>query len=353
MIRTAFTTAPKLSKKSVPRQGTRYRGRGVGSSGPGVVGAPPVSTSVIRAGILGVLALGITSSCDRDGPKDTPPASASADAPAVPSSAAASAAPADAAPADAGRGSARSSSCPANMILVEGNFCPAAIQRCLEHHPEYLADKKVSERCMKYEEPSKCVSKQRKPMRFCIDRYEWPNEKGKKPLVLVQWTEAKEHCESIGKRLCDENEWLFACEGEEALPYSYGYTRDENKCLIDRPYRRRKLAFKRYDACMKDARCKEHFDHLDQREPIGSRPECISAFGVYDMNGNANEWVNLPGAKYPNRSGLKGGWWGPVRCRCRPTVKFHKEEDWGYEAGFRCCKDADADDAAANNDASD
>jgi formylglycine-generating enzyme required for sulfatase activity len=66
----------------------------------------------------------------------------------------------------------------------------------------------------------------------------------------------------------------------------------------------------------------------------------VSPFGVYDLNGNINEWVFRPKEKYPNRSGLKGGWWGPVRGRCRPTVGFHKEEDYGYEEGFRCCKDA-------------
>ena len=229
------------------------------------------------------------------------------------------------------------------MVLVEGNFCPAAIQRCLKHHPEYLADKNVSERCMSYDKPSRCLSKERKPMRFCIDRYEWPNKKGEKPLVLVQWLEARKHCESVGKRLCDEEEWLFACEGEEMLPYTYGYDRDEKKCLIDKPYVRREIGLKRYDACQADDECREHFAKLDQRQGAGSFPECVSPFGVYDMNGNANEWVNLPGKKYPNRSGLKGGWWGPVRCRCRPTVKFHKEEDWGYEAGFRCCADAKSD----------
>ena len=61
---------------------------------------------------------------------------------------------------------------------------------------------------------------------------------------------------------------------------------------------------------------------------------------LVDLNGNVNEWVRIPGEKPPNRSGLKGGWWGPVRDRCRPTVRFHKENDYGYEAGFRCCKDA-------------
>jgi sulfatase modifying factor 1 len=63
---------------------------------------------------------------------------------------------------------------------------------------------------------------------------------------------------------------------------------------------------------------------------------------VHDLNGNINEWVFRPKEKPPNRSGLKGGWWGPVRGRCRPTVGFHKEEDYGYEEGFRCCQDAAA-----------
>ena len=241
----------------------------------------------------------------------------------------------------------KSESCPEGMVLVEGKLCPGAVQQCLEHHPEYLRDKSTSERCLEYKSPSKCISKERKTFRFCMDRYEWPNKKGEMPLVLVQWLEAKKHCESVGKRLCDEEEWLFACEGEEMLPYVYGYKRDDKKCQIDRPYVPRKKALKRYEGCQKDPECKERFDKLDQRKPIGSFPECISPEGVYDLNGSVNEWVNIPGKKYPNRSGLKGGWWGPVRCRCRPTVTFHKEEDWGYEAGFRCCKDADADSADA------
>ena len=39
-----------------------------------------------------------------------------------------------------------------------------------------------------------------------------------------------------------------------------------------------------------------------------------------------------------------GAWWGPVRNRCRPMTTFHLEGDYGYEVGFRCCKDAPAGD---------
>ncbi len=263
---------------------------------------------------------------------------------------------ADGAGEDAGQLPGTSEGCPDDMVLVAGNYCPNAEQACLEHHSEYNNDQKkkkkkkdkgeeggkstVSERCLRYKEPSVCLSKERKPMRFCMDRYEYPNKKGELPALLISWTDAKKTCESIGKRLCTEDEFNFGCEGEQMLPYTYGYVRDANKCNIDKEYRKREKKLYRYEKCMQRPACKAHLEKLDQRLPAGSLPECVSPFGVYDLNGNINEWVSLPGEEYPNRSGLKGGWWGPVRGRCRPTVGFHKEDDYGYEEGFRCCKDA-------------
>lgn len=249
----------------------------------------------------------------------------------------------------------RTEGCPDGMLLVEGNYCPEVIQKCVVHHEEFAKDEKrkrkkreagqeagtstVSERCLRYESPSVCASKQRRPMRFCMDRYEWPNQKGELPALLVSWVDAKKQCEAIGKRLCTEDEFNFACEGEEMLPYTYGFERDPTKCNIDRPYRKREKKLFKYARCMKDPVCKAELEKLDQRLPTGSLAACVSPFGVYDLNGNINEWVFRPKEKPPSRSGLKGGWWGPVRGRCRPTVGFHKEEDYGYEEGFRCCAD--------------
>ncbi|WP_437676088.1 formylglycine-generating enzyme family protein [Sorangium sp. So ce131] len=244
--------------------------------------------------------------------------------------------------------------CPDDMVLVEGDYCPVVEQVCLKHHKEYEKDQArrvkaeaepegpstVSERCLEYKQPTACLSKRRAPMRYCVDRYEWPNRKGELPALLVSWREAVKVCEGVGKRLCTEDEFNFACEGEEMLPYTYGYVRDPTKCNIDRPFRQRERTLFRYERCMKHPACKAELERLDQRAPAGSMPACVSPFGVYDLNGNMNEWVVRPGRKSPERSGLKGGWWGPMRGRCRPTVGFHKEEDYGYEAGFRCCKDA-------------
>lgn len=247
----------------------------------------------------------------------------------------------------------RTDGCPDGMVRVEGQYCPDVEQTCVEHHEELVRDRKrqarddgakkpstVSERCLRYAEPSVCKSKERQPKLFCIDRYEHPNRAGELPTLLVSWTDAKKACEAQGKRLCTEAEFNFACEGEAMLPYTYGFVRDATKCSIDKEYRKRRKKLYPYERCQRTPACKEHLAELDQRLPAGSMKDCVSPFGVYDMNGNINEWVELPGKKYPDRSGLKGGWWGPVRNRCRPTVGFHKEDDYGYEAGFRCCKDA-------------
>jgi formylglycine-generating enzyme len=232
------------------------------------------------------------------------------------------------------------------MVRVEGDYCPAVMQDCAEHHKEWEANhgktKTVSERCNKYEKPSRCVSKKRKTLSFCMDRYEYPNQVGVIPRVLTQWTEAKKMCEAAGKRLCTEDEFNFACEGPEITPYVYGYDRNASLCNIDKPYRYpdHSKVMLTYDGCLKDEWCSKEMARLDQREKIGDRKTCVSWAGVFDLNGNVNEWVEIPNEKPPNRSGLKGGWWGPVRGRCRPTVTFHKESDYGYEAGFRCCADA-------------
>lgn len=231
------------------------------------------------------------------------------------------------------------------MVRVEGEYCPVVIQKCVEHHPEYQRnkqDKNVSERCLRYKEPAKCFVPDRRHLSFCMDRFEYPNKVGELPRVLTSWLQAKNLCAKEGKRLCTEDEFNFACEGPEILPYAYGFKRDPEKCNIDRHYERPDLSrsMKTYDECPLDPWCNAELERLDQRHRIGERLTCLSWSGIVDINGNVNEWVELPGKEPPHRSGLKGGWWGPVRSRCRPTVTFHKEFDYGYEAGFRCCKDA-------------
>jgi formylglycine-generating enzyme required for sulfatase activity len=242
------------------------------------------------------------------------------------------------------------------MVVAAGSYCPAVEQTCIEHAADYEEMERerkrarargeqpppnnVPERCERYQKPSRCKSEARRAMRFCIDRYEWPNRPGELPVLLVTWTEAKGLCEGAGKRLCLADELTFACEGEDMLPYSYGHERDPSRCNVDKPYRWPKRQLLPYAMCLESVTCKQALAEIDQREPIGSRPRCSSPFGAYDLNGNVNEWVERPQQDPPWRSGLKGGWWGPARSRCRPMVIAHNESYVGYEVGFRCCKDA-------------
>ncbi len=195
------------------------------------------------------------------------------------------------------------------------------------------------ERCARFDRDrwlSLSQSLETRPMQFCIDRFEYPNRRGSYPWIMVTWTEAASLCRGDGKRLCTEAEWTFACEGEEAMPYPYGYERDSAACVIDRsPREVNEAALSPRDS---DQALRE-LDRLWQGEPSGARPRCRSPFGVYDLTGNVDEWTSsvVPGER---PSILKGGYWGPVRDRCRPSTRAHGEGFAFYQQGFRCCTDA-------------
>lgn len=237
--------------------------------------------------------------------------------------------------------------CPPDMRLVQGNYCPAPEQTCLEWNQVNVRGEVERNQCKRYRQPSQCYTSRTEPMRFCMDTYEWPNEKGAMPRNLTTWQEANDACVAKGKRLCSDVEFTFACEGEAMRPHVTGWERDGTKCSYDRPYIQRKFYFTRHDACAADPICRVALQTVDQRVPAGSMSECVSPEGVHDLNGNVNEWVALPNHGLGKRAGLKGGWWGPVRDRCRPITTYHGESDFGYEVGFRCCADAPAVEAVA------
>lgn len=229
--------------------------------------------------------------------------------------------------------------CPADMVVVAGQYCLTPEHHCIDPEGGPSGGQEGPNHCQRYAEPVSCFDARRKAMRFCMDRFEWPNQKGAIPMVLVSWQDAGELCQSVNKRLCTEEEFNFACEGEEMRPFVYGFARDPQQCNFDKPYRKRTFTFLPWGMCLADPDCRDAFQAIDQRMASGTMPNCRSDHGVMDLIGNVNEWVFLPQNQAPRRSGIKGGWWGPVRNRCRPTVTFHDEGDFGYEVGFRCCAD--------------
>lgn len=220
--------------------------------------------------------------------------------------------------------------CGKDMVEVEGDYCPYVYQRCLR-----WIDPKTKLQCAEFAPSSKCLMPTQKK-HFCIDKYEWPNKAGEKPVFMASWVEAKDACAAVGKRLCADTEWTLACEGPAHLPYPYGLKRDPAVCNIDKPY-----PMPRPDLVYNPETQADELARLDQREPSGARTSCTSPFGVRDMAGNVDEWVvNETQNGKPYKSGLKGGYWGPVRTRCRPMTTGHEETFRYYQIGFRCCGDA-------------
>jgi hypothetical protein len=154
--------------------------------------------------------------------------------------------------------------------------------------------------------------------KFCVDRYEWPNQRGAVPLVNVSWQEAAKACEGAGKRLCAPDEWKRACRnGGDLKPadgnsYPYGDEFGDAKCnTLGSP--------KSKNAVM----------------PAGAFGDCAGALGVYDMSGNVAEWT----ASVSVRAKALGGFYqsGAEESGCESDVALDKGKQYIY-TGFRCCK---------------
>lgn len=213
-----------------------------------------------------------------------------------------------------------SSACKPNMILVEGMYCPEVRHDC----KRYMDPPGRYEffRCAEYAQPARCLSTQRKKMRFCIDRDEYAANEQSLPDNFQSWTRANQVCQSQGKRVCLESEWNFACEGEEMRPYPYGFRRDPSACNADRT-----------DILNDYGQLK------DLRAPGNAYPRCVSPFGVRNLSGNLEEFVSIDGT-VPVLPAMKGAYWQPSRNHCRAAQTAHDRFYNGTETGFRCCSDA-------------
>jgi sulfatase modifying factor 1 len=239
--------------------------------------------------------------------------------------------------------------CPAGMVRVHGAYHPdrpgllGEIERIQDSACTDWITREFPARCRTFDREKLASELEHRPTRmvdFCIDRFEYPNAFGQNPMILATFREAEATCRTKHKRLCTEDEWTFACEGEEARPYPYGWTRDAEACVVDRPWR----PFSEGALSPRDGKAaREELDRLWQGEPSGSRPSCRSPAGVYDLTGNVDEWTRSTRST-GYASVLKGGYWGPVRARCRPATRAHNEEFIAYQQSFRCCSEPESPD---------
>ncbi|MBH23049.1 MAG: hypothetical protein CMH57_01050 [Myxococcales bacterium] len=227
--------------------------------------------------------------------------------------------------------------CPEGMAFVDVEYCTKVQETCVrkgEHdrsnHPSI---------CAEYSTERPCLGEQ-VHLRFCMDRYEYPNRKGAHPPVMVDAWDAAVLCHREGKRLCWGEEWTAACEGNAQEPFPYGgYTRDPTKCQVDQAW----IQPDPPAMVASDPREQDYeMRRLDQSVPSGSMEGCKSEHGIYDLTGNFDEWVALTRNTSRKRwAGHKGGHWLPVRNACRPTGTGHPEGFLFYAVSFRCCSDPD------------
>lgn len=214
--------------------------------------------------------------------------------------------------------------------------------------------------------------------RACIDQYEFPDIPCEYPAVWVKAREAAQICEAMGKRLCDAHEWEGACEGALQPPdYRFDLARGPSEsAAVNRmrdAHNRARAADKRwsYGPAYRSGVCATGSQKTPGCEgggwnacgsntyPAGSFPDCRSPLGVYDLNGNAAEHMNLPlepsqmtslGSSVLGVTEMKGSWFifDAYRahedwCRWRApywhgsrVLDTHSHAN--YHLGFRCCK---------------
>ena len=214
--------------------------------------------------------------------------------------------------------------------------------------------------------------------RVCIDQFEFPNIPCTYPVVWVRAREAAEICTAMGKRLCDAHEWEGACAGALLPPdYNFELGKGDSPGAV---IHTRRLAHNRANEASKSWSYGKEYrrgicaasSHKDNgcnggdwsrcgsnTFPSGYFSSCHSSLGVYDLNGNAAEHMNLPlnesqmssrGSKELGYTEMKGSWF--------IFDTYHAHEDWcrwrapywhgsrvmdlksheNYHLGFRCCK---------------
>jgi formylglycine-generating enzyme required for sulfatase activity len=220
-------------------------------------------------------------------------------------------------------------SCPSDMRLVAGTHYDEVSHLCLDAKTSGKAT-----HCFAYAEDFTLAEGEATPIRVCMDQFEAPNARGALPLVMRSFDDAVRFCQAKHKRVCTEQEWELACEGDTFRPWVYGWKNDLTRCNSAKAWR----PFDPVKLYSHGPQAAEELDRLWQGAPSGAFVGCAAPSGVFDLMGNIEEWVaSRNGRKFPGA--LMGGFWAKPWTGCRGTNDAHEPSFTFYETGFRCCSD--------------
>ncbi len=150
---------------------------------------------------------------------------------------------------------------------------------------------------------------------FWIERFEVSQistkeflvRQGLVPVTGINYAEAKEICEARGLRICRLQEWKLACLGRSGHKFGYGSAEERSYCNVKGK----------------------------GIEPTGYRVKCKSGTRIYDMVGNAGEWVFDERVDRPVVAG--GSYADDPGVSCYTTV-YSSPGLRELDVGVRCCK---------------
>ena len=165
------------------------------------------------------------------------------------------------------------------------------------------------------------------------------NSRPNLPVVNITWLMARRYCEAWrNARLQFEAEWEKAARGKNETLYPWGSDFDgtmANFCDVN---------------CVKEWKNGAYDDGYSELAPIGSYK--ANGYGIYDMAGNAQEWVqdwyspsyynnspseNPEGPDFGDRRVIRGGSWFNGGDSLRTSRRFSESPDYYSDSiGFRC-----------------